>query len=227
MKWVRLTNLDVSNSSVEKEVKTITELMALAKEESDEGKTDLAEVVLRKGQKGLSELINSTWKMHMTPAAVKRRNAPRMHLIEKSLKEQCVEGCQSSWFKCAVEVLKNNDVNCFIFAAAIRELLKRGEEKPKRDYSWPCKLWQSFLLNLLNKIFSTFTNPAMTSYAWVGAELTEVIFLNDFRWTPEILISGLERFSPATRGPNIASCHPKVPLSHGHSVRSRYSNICD
>ena len=129
MKRVRLTNLDVSNSIVEKEVKTTTELMAMAKEQSDEGKTDLAEFVLRKEQKGLSELIDSTWKMHMALAAVKRQNAPRMHLIEKSLKEQCVEGCQSSWFKCAVEVLKNNDVNRFVFAAGIRELLKKGRGK--------------------------------------------------------------------------------------------------
>ena len=49
LKRVRFTNLDVSNSIVEKEVKTTTELMALAKEQSDEGKTDLAEFILRKG----------------------------------------------------------------------------------------------------------------------------------------------------------------------------------
>ena len=51
----------------------------------------------------------------------------------------------------------------------------------------PANCIKTFLLNPLNKIFSTFTNPATTSYAWVGAELAEVIFLNDFRWTPEIL----------------------------------------
>ena len=184
MKRVRLTNLDVSSSIVEKEVKTITELMTLAKEQSDEGKTD----ILRKGQKGLSELIDSTWKMHMAPAAVKRQNAPWMHLIEKSLKEQCVEGRQSLWFKCAVEVLKNNDVNRFVFAAAIRELLKKRRGKNRNVIIvGPANCGKTFLLNPLNKIFSTFTNPATTSYAWVGAELAEVIFLNDFRWTPEIL----------------------------------------
>jgi hypothetical protein len=34
---------------------------------------------------------------------------------------------------------------------------------------------------------SELRNPATTSYAWVGSENAGVIFLNDFRWSPEIL----------------------------------------
>lgn len=32
-----------------------------------------------------------------------------------------------------------------------------------------------------------FTNPATSNFAWVGAEKAEVIFLNDFRWNPQII----------------------------------------
>ena len=46
---------------------------------------------------------------------------------------------------------------------------------------------KTFLLNLLNKIFNTFSNPASTSFAWVGAEKAECIFLNDFRWSPSVI----------------------------------------
>ena len=51
----------------------------------------------------------------------------------------------------------------------------------------PANCGKTFLLNPLNKIFSTFTNPASTSFAWVGAEKAEVLFLNDFRWSPQII----------------------------------------
>ena len=46
---------------------------------------------------------------------------------------------------------------------------------------------KTFLLNPLNVIFNTFSNPACTSFAWVGAEKAECIFLNDFRWSPCII----------------------------------------
>ena len=44
-----------------------------------------------------------------------------------------------------------------------------------------------FLLNPLNLIYKTFSNPASTSFAWIGAEQDECIFLNDFRWSPSII----------------------------------------
>ena len=36
-------------------------------------------------------------------------------------------------------------------------------------------------------IYKTFVNPASTSFAWVGAENAEIIFLNDFRWSAQVL----------------------------------------
>ena len=51
----------------------------------------------------------------------------------------------------------------------------------------PANCGKTFLLNPLNKVFITFTNPACTSFAWVGAEKAEVVLLNDFRWSPQII----------------------------------------
>ena len=51
----------------------------------------------------------------------------------------------------------------------------------------PANCGKTFLLNPLNTIFKTFTNPATGTFAWVGAEKAEVIFLNDFRWSPQVL----------------------------------------
>lgn len=35
--------------------------------------------------------------------------------------------------------------------------------------------------------YDTFSNPATKSFAWVGVEGCEVIFLNDFRWSAQII----------------------------------------
>jgi energy-coupling factor transporter ATP-binding protein EcfA2 len=92
------------------------------------------------------------------------------------------------WIKCANEVLRNNKVNAYVFAAAIRDLLEKGRGKNRNIVIvGPANCGKTFLLNPLNQLFQTFTNPATTSYAWVGSENAEVIFLNDFRWSPEIL----------------------------------------
>ena len=44
----------------------------------------------------------------------------------------------------------------------------------------PANCGKTFIFNPLREIYETFTNPATGTFAWVGAELAEVIFLNDF-----------------------------------------------
>ena len=51
----------------------------------------------------------------------------------------------------------------------------------------PANCGKTFLLDPMNVIYDTFTNPANSSYAWLGAETEEIIFLNDFRYTIEIM----------------------------------------
>ena len=36
-------------------------------------------------------------------------------------------------------------------------------------------------------MFKTFSNPASTTFAWLGAQEAEVVFLNDFRWSAQII----------------------------------------
>ena len=51
----------------------------------------------------------------------------------------------------------------------------------------PANCEKTFLLNPLCKIYHTFCNPATSTFAWVGAEEAEIIFLNDFRWAAKII----------------------------------------
>ena len=52
---------------------------------------------------------------------------------------------------------------------------------------WPTNCGKTFLLNPLNMSYNTFTNPASSSFGWVGAEKAECLFLNDFRWSSSII----------------------------------------
>lgn len=51
----------------------------------------------------------------------------------------------------------------------------------------PANCGKTFILLPLTLIYEAFCNPASTSFAWVGAEKAEIIFLNDFRWSPQII----------------------------------------
>ena len=46
---------------------------------------------------------------------------------------------------------------------------------------------KTFLLRPLELIFKIFSNTAADRYAWVLAEHAEIVFLNDFRWSKELI----------------------------------------
>ena len=184
----RLSNFEVAEAVIAKNIRDDRELYALANEQKLEGKTDLASFVLGKSQKAINELISSAWKMNDAAANLARSKTSRMERLEQALQGICVEGCQGQWLVCAKEVLKNNGVSLFFFAAAVRELLEKGRGKYRNlMLVGPANCGKTFILDPLNLIFDTFTNPANASYAWLGAETKEVIFLNDFRYSNEIM----------------------------------------
>jgi hypothetical protein len=188
LKRCRLTAHDVGKAIIDKGIKSDVELMVLAKQQDVEGKADLAQLIYNQTPKKLNDLIATAWKMEMAATILERRNTLRMSVVETALEENCGDGCDTIWIKCAKEVLRNNKVNAYVFAAAIRDLLEKGRGKNRNIMIvGPANCGKTFLLNPLNQLFQTFTNPATTSYAWVGSENAEVIFLNDFRWSPEIL----------------------------------------
>ena len=52
----------------------------------------------------------------------------------------------------------------------------------------PANCGKTFILDCLQVSNKTLVSPATCSYAWLGMEETEVIFLNDFYYTPAILL---------------------------------------
>ena len=67
-------------------------------------------------------------------------------------------------------------------------LLEKGRGKYRNILlTGPANCGKTFILNPLNVGYKTFSNPASTSFAWIGVENCEILFLNDFRWSIQIL----------------------------------------
>ena len=184
----KLTNLDVSESLVANNIRSEDELFARACEQKDAGKKDLANFLVCKDPKSLQNLIKTTWRMQEASDLIVQSKTTGMELIQKNVQGSCIDGCNGQWLACAQEVLQNNQVHPIIFAAAMRDLLIKGTGKFRNIMIvGPVNGAETFLLSRLQLIYKTFSNPTNNKYAWLGLEKAEVIFLNYFRWSSEMI----------------------------------------
>lgn len=185
----RLSNLNVSEFVLKNNITTEIKLLASAQSRKSEGQTDLANFVLSKNPKALSELIATTWKMQNASVELERQDAKRMDIIRNtSNSTDCVDACEERWLKCAKQVLEQNGVHPFVFSAAMRDLLIHGRSKFRNIMLvGPTNCGKSFLLKPLENIFKAFVNPANDKYAWVNSQNAEIILLQDIRWSSELI----------------------------------------
>ena len=160
----------------------------LAYQRSESGGDDLKNFILNKSAKALSDLVSTTWKIQNAETCLERQNKPRMQIIAEQASGVCITGCNEKWYNCAREVLQNNQVNLYYFAGAMRQALTKERQKNVNILIvGPTNCGKSFLLNPLEIIFKSFVNPATGSYTWIGLDECEVAYLNDFRWSTEII----------------------------------------
>lgn len=146
------------------------------------------------------------------------------------------------WIKCATDVLRNNNVHPYVFAAAVRDLLEHGRGKHRNILlSGPADTGKTFLLEPLKKLFSrTKCNPSSTKFAWVGGDEADIILLNDFRWRTEqiqwhdllLLLEGQTVHLPApmntySKEVTVSSDVPIFGTSIGEIVYQNRSNEVD
>ena len=184
----RMSSYELSEIVVAKRIKTRTELLALAREQKLEGKTDIAEFIINRGSKVVAEILESVWEMEDAQKTLERQRKSSLQLLQEARLGECVENWHGDWLICAREVLERNGVEESYFAEQVYELLEKGRGKYRNIMIvGVANCGKTFLLNPLNVIYNTFSNPASTSFAWVGAEKAEILFLNDFRWTPSVI----------------------------------------
>ena len=186
----KLTNLKVMMIIRSKGIKDETALLALAEDNFEEGHTALMEFLANTPERKYKELISKVWKIAGSRAELQRQRTSRMDKVRIAVNQPCIEQCrdQTVWLEMAREVLANNHVNAYVFAAAVRNLLENGREKGgnilitgARDCA------KTFVLRPLTKLFKCFTNPSSGSYAFVGIQNKEVAFLNDLRYNTLML----------------------------------------
>ena len=184
----RMTSFELSELIVRKGMKSRTELLAYANEQKLIGKRDIAEFIVNRGPRVVSEVLATAWEMTNAQAKLDRSKKTRIEILEEAAQGQCVSGCNGEWLTCASEVLEQNGIRREAFATAIRELLEKGRSKFRNIMiCGPANSGKTFLLNPLTSLYDTLSNPASTSFAWVGAEDAECIFLNDFRWSQQVI----------------------------------------
>lgn len=184
----RLSAFEVSEIVVEKEIKNVTELQALAYQQKREGKTDLAEFIVNRAPRVFADIVNTAWEMEEVYARLQRSRKTRVQLLHEVGESDCVRGCDGQWRLCAEEILGNNGISVQLFRTAVSDLILHGRGKNRNlllNGSTNCG--KSFLLNPLKVIYDTFCNPATGNFAWVGVDKAECILLNDLRWSSHII----------------------------------------
>ena len=179
--------LDLSEIILRHKIHSKAELLLLAKQQKSEGKTDLALYALNNIDK-VVKVIQTTWDMEEAGDIVHRRKTPRLEILKAMQSFPCVEGCEGQWLTCAKETLHRNNIELPAFANAMITALEKGRGKNRNVLIiGPANCGKTFMLKPLSDIYNAFSNPSTNSFAWVGMEESEIIFLNDFRWTEKLI----------------------------------------
>ena len=136
----------------------------------------------------MDEAIAVAWESENAESTLQRSKMTTIEILHSKLEGQCERECDGQLLQMAKEVLARNSIVRDDFAEAVRLLLDKGRGRYRNVYlKGPCNCGKTFLLSPLNTIHKTFSNPASITFAWVGAEQSEVVFLNDFRWSTQII----------------------------------------
>ena len=114
--------------------------------------------------------------------------ALRMDRLAMAVHAGCRETCNGKWLRHALEILEQNCINIKEFSDALLKALNFGRGKGNNIFLiGPKDCGKSFLLEPLEDLFECFINPTRGKYAWLSLEGKEVILLNDFRYSADLL----------------------------------------
>ena len=184
----RLSVYDVCQIVQHKGITSRLELVCLAVDQNREGKSSLAQFIANRGNKAVEEAIELAKEFAEAEAKCLRAKKTRIELLQEQTTGECVHGCGGRWLEAAQQLLQRHNITKEDFCTAIYTALSKGRGKYRNIFIYgDTNCGKSFILAPLKVIYKTFCNPATGSFAWLGAEDAEVIFLNDFRWHPKII----------------------------------------
>ena len=104
-------------------------MLSLASVQSKEGLNDLKVFIINSPERVYREVISKTWKLEQAHDKIKRSSESRITRFIRFSQGDCVEICEGKWYDSAKQLSRNNNINAYGFAAALRDLLanKRGK----------------------------------------------------------------------------------------------------
>ena len=78
---------------VEKNVKSLVELQALAHQQKKEGKTDLVEFLVNRTPRAVADILNTAWEIENAADKLARSKKTRLELLQEAKEKECTEGC--------------------------------------------------------------------------------------------------------------------------------------
>ena len=189
VKRISLTNLEVSEFIFKNNIKSTTALYAAAEQRKNDGDPYLYGYLCNRRLAQSDELIQKTWKFKNAASELSRAKRLRLDVMKDFLEaEHSNPDCE--WFRRALEVLEFNKITPEAFGGYLKDLLENGRAKFRNMLIiGRSNCAKSFLFQPLKTIFKgrVFDNPSNDKYAWVGADKADVILLQDFRYSHELI----------------------------------------
>ena len=183
----RLTPLAFTQIIRKEKIKRLIELYSCMKKSEREGNFALSEFFHNRKKSKVEELIATTWEIERADEDLQREKLTRLEILAKYMDDHSCE-CHGQWLRLALATLSNNNISQNDFASAVILLLDEGRKKGSNIViKGEADCGKSFLFFPLKNIFRCFSNPASSTFNWIGVENAEVIFLNDFRWEPAVI----------------------------------------
>ena len=168
-------------------IKNESKLLALEATKTENDLMSLKDFVTNIPQKVYRKLIAKTWAMTEAEQVVQRKSKSCIAHLQSFLQNSCDPGCkEKTWLNMDLKILRNRDVNKFVFAVNFGELLWKGRDKNHNlIITGSSSCGKTFILNSFNTMFDTFVNPSSCKYALVAVKNKKLMPLNDLQWTPE------------------------------------------
>ena len=180
----KMTKGDLAMFCVANKLRTENDAMSMCLERQDAGDRALYDILISMSRKTRTELIEDAWRFETAPQQKSDENCDRMQKLRNASLEECK--CGGMWMTLAKDILHKNGIDHPTFASALAKSLSRGRHKDHNIIiHGPGDCAKTFILKPILKVLPlVFKNPANSSFAWLGAEKANMIFLNDLRWAP-------------------------------------------
>ena len=109
-------------------ITTVQQLFAKADARKQEGESDLANFLFSRTQKTIAELMSKSWLLKQASSEIQRDEITRIEKVRNAAENACVDGCNGSWFECAIEVLSLNNKKVELCGSCFARLVLLGEK---------------------------------------------------------------------------------------------------